>query len=96
MNKTGKKTKTDWYLLGAILPLSIFPFAILILPGSRMGSFIPIFMLIVPSVIGIASCVQGFRRSSSGMTQTAFLVFGMLYLIPFLILSFLLSGPLQD
>lgn len=96
MNPKRKKPNTDGYLLGAFLPLAFYPFAFLILPGSSMGSFIPVFTLMVPAVIGMTCCVQGFRKSSNGWMQTACLLLGFLYMIPFLLLSMILSGPLQN
>ena len=95
MSKKRKK-KTDWYLLGAVLPFAFFPIAIFILQNGRIGSFLPVFALIVPSVIGLTCCVQGFRKSSDGWLQTVSLLFGILYIFPLLLLAFILSGPLQD
>ena len=95
MSKKSKHTKTNWYLVGAVLPIAFFPVAIFILQNSRIGSLVPVIALIVLSVIGMTCCVQGFRKSSNGWIQMISIMFGLFYLLPLWFLGFILSGPLQ-
>lgn len=42
MSKKRKHPKTNWYVVGAVLPISFFPVVIFILQNSRLGSFVPV------------------------------------------------------
>lgn len=95
MSKKRKHPKTNWYVVGAVLPIAFLPVVIFIPQNSRLGSFVPVIALIVLSVIGMTCCVQGFRKSSNAWIQMVSILFGLFYLFPLWVLGFILSGPMQ-
>ena len=96
MSKKRKSQKTNWYILGAVLPIAFYPVVIFFLNSSQVGSFAPVMALIVMTVVGMTCCVQGFRKSSNGWIQMVSIVLGILYLLPLWALGCILSGPLQN
>ncbi|MES2477075.1 MAG: hypothetical protein V4640_14920 [Verrucomicrobiota bacterium] len=95
MSKKRKILEINGYVVGAILPIGFFPLVVFILQQSQIGSFFPVVALLVISVVGLACCVQGFRKSPNGWVQTVSLLLGILYLLPIWVLGFILSGPFQ-
>ncbi len=96
-----QRGKREWnelvpYALGAVFPLPFLIFAFAILPGSKVGELLPIFLLVAPSVIGGACCVQSFRKSSNGVVRALAVLLACGYVVPMLMVWSLLVGPSQD